>query len=147
MGCVWPVDINEREEIRQPPELDWSMISPIPEMQVNMDPEGGVTFSVEGAVFDPDNDPNQLQYAWFLDYPVNCEEGNCYPAWSKLPGQETLVINQCAQEFKSKLGIGAHLLELIVTDGEVNFDSSGITITGGFATVSWWLDVEEPCPL
>ncbi len=108
-----------------------------------------VEFSVEGAVSDPDDDVETLQYVWFLDWPQNCDPGQCYgPFYFSGRGErKKLTVNPCGLFRKYLEGEEFHLLELIVTDGEVTIDvEKGRLITGGHAYVGWWLENRLSCP-
>ncbi len=147
-GCLWSPDIREKPESRFPPTIERALVSPSPDQAVVLTNQPQA-FSVEGAVTDPDDDVETLQYVWFLDWPQNCEPGQCYGPFY-FPGRganQKLTVNPCGL-FKKYLETDTyHLLELIVTDGEVRIDvEKGRTVTGGHAYVAWWLENRLACP-
>ena len=149
MGCVWPVDINERDEVDIPPTFDRKFIVPTPEGTIKL--TGTLTFSVEGAVSDPDDDVEFLNYDWFLDYPQGCEDADssCRPAFTSGLGAKTVSVNPCNDYIKQFLVDGdLHLLELFVGDQpvELNPETGQRTVMGTYAYVSWWLETPVACP-
>ncbi len=145
-GCLWSPDIQERKVVQQAPVLDRARVAPPPDgpgkSVVQM--TGLTTFSVDGAVTDPDDDPELLTYQWFLDYPDSAG-----PAiMSGLGGFKTVSINPCSRLYRDILTPGStHLLELVVTDGTVEYDPVlGRTIQGGYVYVAWWIEVNASCP-
>jgi len=145
-GCLWSPEISERVVVERAPVLDRSRVSPPPDGagQSVVQMTGLTTFSVDGAVSDPDDDPEMLKYLWFLDYPDAAG-----PAiMSGLGGFKTVSINPCSRLYQDILTPGStHLLELIVTDGTVEYDPVlGRTIQGGYVYVVWWVEVNASCP-
>ncbi len=148
VGCVWSPDIREKGENKFAPTIERTLVSPSPDRAVVLTSDP-VEFSVEGAVADEDDNIETLQYVWFLDWPQNCEPGQCYGPFY-FPGRganKKLTMNPCGL-FKKYLETDEyHLLELIVTDGEVKIDvEEGRTVTGGHAYVAWWLENRLSCP-
>lgn len=146
--CVWPPDIRERPSNQFAPAISRDLVNPPPDRVVVLmsTPQ---EFSVEGAVTDQDNDIESLQYVWFLDWPQNCEPGHCYGSFY-LAGRganKKLTINPCGFFKKYLEAEDYHLLELIVTDGEVKVDvEKGRTVIGGYAYVAWLLESKLACP-
>lgn len=147
-GCLWSPDIREKPQSRFPPTVDRAWVTPAPDQAVVMT-NAPVEFSVEGAVTDLDDDVETLTYAWFLNWPQNCEPGQCYGPFY-FPGRganKKLTVNPCGLFRKYLEADEYHLLELIVTDGEVTIDvSRGRIVTGGHAYVAWWLENRLSCP-
>lgn len=145
---MWSPDIREKGESRFSPTLDRARITPLPDRAVTLI-NTPVEFSVEGAVTDEDDGVETLLYAWFLDWPQNCEEGQCYGALY-LPGRganKKLTVNPCGIYKKYLETDEYHLLELIVTDGDIRVDvETGREVTGGYAYVAWWLENRLSCP-
>lgn len=147
-GCVWSPDIRERAASAFAPSIARDRVYPPPDQAVTLT-SAPVEFSVEGAVTDEDDNVETLQYVWFLDWPQNCEPGQCYGPFY-FPGRganKKLIVNPCGL-FKKYLETDEyHLLELIVTDGEVKIDvEKGRQVTGGHAYVAWWLENRLSCP-
>lgn len=148
MGCVWSPDIREKPESRFPPTIARDKVFPPPDQAVTLT-SAPVEFTVEGAVSDEDDAIETLQYVWFLDWPQNCDPGQCYGPFY-YPGRganQRLTVNPCGIFRKYLETDEYHLLELIVTDGEVQIDvESGRLVIGGYAYVAWWLENRLACP-
>lgn len=146
-ACAWPVNIEERKVSSFPPVLDRGLVEPPPDQVVVLTSQP-VTFSVENAVSDADDDVDLLQYVWFLDWPQNCQPGWCYGAFY-LPGRganKRFTINPCGALRKYLENGDWHILELIVTDGEVEIDvEKGRVVTGGYAYMIWYLENKLTC--
>jgi len=146
VGCVWPVDINEREEVGLPPVLDWTLVSPSPDQTVELLPSA--TFSIEGAISDPDTPIENLDVFWYLDFPQGCDTV-CKGPFKQggVADRSILTINHCTSDFKyHATQDNFHLLELIVTDGKViNDNLTGRSIQGGYVYASWWLWEPSKC--
>jgi hypothetical protein len=77
-----------------------------------------------------------------MDYPDS--QG---PAFLQgMGGKATFQLDPCSEYIFQDVG-GEHYLELIVTDGTVDYDAQARKriIQGGYAYVSWWLDVGNVC--
>lgn len=146
-GCLWSPDIRERGTSRFPPVIDRALVSPPPDQLVTLT-NVPVDFRVEGAVSDQDDNVQTLQYVWFLDWPQNCIEGSCYGAFylSGRGANQVLTINPCGFFRKYLESEEFHLLELIVSDGEVRIDlEKGRVVEGGYAYISWVLRNRLAC--
>jgi len=119
-GCLWAPDIHERSSGNQPPQLDYSLMEPDPDMKVIM--TGPTIFSVTSAVFDPDDPVKDLNYWWFLDYRQT--QGQTHtPAISV--GTDTIQLDPCIYPQLADTNKD-HTLEVIVVDpsGKVTYDLS-----------------------
>lgn len=149
MGCVWPVDINERDEVDIAPVLDRALVDPNPEETVRLPSGGTTTFSVDGAISDVDDDVATLEYDWWLNFTAWCDDGQCKGKFLDGIGRSTVSFNQCSpypQTFLKKFGEGPHILELFVSEQGVNFDpdTGQRTVDGTYAYVTWTLET-VPC--
>jgi hypothetical protein len=143
-GCLWWPDIEERPDVSFPPVIDRSGVTtPSPERIVDLTTVN-TAFSVEGAVSDLDTPLEELEYAWYLSYPDFTQPRN-----AAFTGSPSIKLNAC---YFSEVGGelyptgSTHLLELIVTDGHINFDAEqGRSVTGGYAYISWTVRSQVSC--
>ncbi len=118
-GCLWAPDIHERNSENQPPQLDYSLMEPDPDMVVVL--TGPTVFSVASAVYDPDDPLDKLSYWWFVDY--RQKQG---AAMFGGPGYSQIQLDPCRYPQLSEPG-KQHTLEVVVADpsGKVEYDASG----------------------
>lgn len=142
-GCLWWPDIQERPEVFFPPVIDRTRVTqPSPDQVVEL-VSTSTPFSVEGAVTDADTPPEDLVYAWYLDY-----AGTATPQPPAYSGYKPSIrLNMCFfSEELAPLG-SEHLLELFVSDGAIDFDpETGRKFQGGYAYVSWIVKQVAACP-
>lgn len=115
-GCLWAPDIHERSSENQPPQLDFSLMEPDPDMTVIM--TGPTVFSVTSAVSDPDDPVASLDFLWFLDY-----RQTHAPAISV--GVSSIQLDPCLYPQLADTS-QEHVLEVVVVDpyGKVEYDVS-----------------------
>lgn len=147
---MWAPDINERVTVSYPPVIDRARVSPDPDELFTFasGTTPSMTFSVVGALADPDSDIEKADYYWFIDHPDPKVSG--YPIASGNGANKTFSINPCSIQFKSLLdSTKLHLLELFVIDdnGSLSMTGGERVLNGQFAHVAWLLKVEAGvCP-
>ncbi len=141
-GCAWWPDIEERPEVMFGPAIDRSLVEPSPDGLVNLTTIS-TTFSVVGAVSDPDTPVESLFFQWYVGYPESDT-----PRSPDFIGYQSIRFNPCAfeSELPPPFAGSPHVLELIVSDQPIEFDpEKGRIINGGYAYVSWTFVPQVAC--
>lgn len=141
-GCVWAPPISEEIQGSGSPIIFRDKVIPSPDNTVVFTTKGTRTFDVRGAIWDPDDNIETLMYYWFMDYPDYHEP----PFLQGMGSKASFQLDPCSVYIFKQIG-GIHYLELIVTDGTVEYDVTAQerVINGGYAYISWFLDVRDIC--
>jgi hypothetical protein len=134
-GCAWSPDITVRNEKDEPPIIDRSLVKPSPDSPDQPFLLHGLqSFTVEGAVTDPDDPVETLDYYWFIKGDLLTKKK-----------AQFITFDPCRQDLDLVFG-DSYMLELFVVDGEIELDpEEGRTVNGGYAYVSWWLQMDTTC--
>ncbi|MBM4386474.1 MAG: hypothetical protein FJ088_01970 [Deltaproteobacteria bacterium] len=142
--CLFSPPIEERDENNHSPEFILEKISP--ELystfifqgtgKYEIDVAINHDFSITNAFMDIDGD--LLKICWYIDYGLEGIKQAERCNYSDFEGITKYTVKPC------KVGdtVGMHLLEVIITDGDVLDDIDlGREITGKFQIGHWWLEL------
>lgn len=129
------------EQSNHPPVIDYTKVSPQAfSKKVFTDLMVTETFSVRGAVDDPDGDI--INYYWFIDYDSK-DPKNAFMSGTAEAEMDKVDIKIC--KFK-ELGKGKFQLMLLITDGAYLFTEKGFEIKNGdMRIITWTLDFQKEC--